>query len=128
MKSFDISGEGEDQRIVRNQTIDDEQQARKTRDFRGKRIRSGTHIDLAFPTVIVTPSHKDRRRKQRLARNVFIGTLMLCITLIFQFFKGINLRVPTGDKQLDLSNVKSINHLSVDAIDSWCLSVSIFMH
>lgn len=88
-----------------------------------RRIRTGTRIDLAFPTVIITPSNK-RRRKKQWGQYRFLAVIALCMTMIFQFFKRIMLPLPTGDKHLDLSRIKSIENLSVDAIDSWCLAVS----
>jgi hypothetical protein len=88
-----------------------------------RRIRTGTRIDLAFPTVIITPSSK-RRRKKQWWQYRFLAVIALCMTVIFRFFKRTMLPLPTGDKHLDLSRVKGIENLSVDAIDSWCLTVS----
>lgn len=120
MRNFEIENEGN------LPSLPVETGDEKTRDGKKRhRTGNGTKIDLALPSVVISSSHTNRRRKKQWGQYRFLASLAICLTLTFQFIHRTILRLPDGEKRLDVSNVKSVEHLSVDAIDSWCLSVSL---
>ena len=96
-----------------------------TSSRREKRNPVRTKIDLQFPSVVINPSSiKARKKRKEQSFYRFLAGVTVCLLLVFRLIDRTFLRLPPPQTRLDLSNVKSINDLSVDSIEQWCLVVS----
>jgi lysophospholipase L1-like esterase len=82
-----------------------------------------THVDLAFPSVVINPnSWKKARLRRRRTYFRFLVIIFLCVLLLLHVIDRTILRLPMmEERRVDMSHVKSIQDLTVDNIDSWCL-------
>ena len=91
-----------------------------------KRSARRTKVDLQFPSVVINPSSiKARKKRKQHTFYRFLAAVTVCILLVIRLIETTILRLPPPQTKIDFSNVKNISDLSIEAIDQWCLVVSV---